>query len=135
MSVQKMQRSGFAAALAAGLIAAGMATSAAADGHWPEKIMESCRALVKSGDGNGAVERDCYQMMTGVKEVLQIIGSDYYPVGKNAGFCMIPGTTPEQLAGALVTFADANPDCEKSAAMSGCLSAALKHSYEEGCSL
>lgn len=133
MDLAIFRRTGLAVVVGAVLSGAAVVPTSA-DTRWPG-VMESCRALVKSGNRDGALERECYLMMAGVKEVLQIIGSDYYPVGKNAGFCMVPGTSAMQLASALVTYSDIDPNCEKTSAMSGCLSEALRHSFAKGCDM
>ncbi len=126
-------RKGLAAAGLIGVMLGASTQAAVADSGWPN-VMESCRALVQTGAKDGELERDCYLIMIGVRETLSIMGG-FYPLGKTAGFCMVPGTTPLQLASALVTHADMNPDCERLAAMSMCISSAMKAAFGKGCDM
>ncbi len=115
--------------LAITMLAAGLAQQAAAQTH-TQVFVADCQALV-TGSGPGA--ENCRSMLEGAIGAFSLIGSDYYPVSAALGYCILPGTTPEQAARVIVDFAESNLDYVRRAHFSMCMNMAFKVAYSSTC--
>ena len=61
------------------------------------------------------------------------MNDDYFPLSIAVGFCILPGTEPEELARVLLDYLDQDPDCARLAHFSMCLLQAWRDAYSENC--
>ena len=111
------------------LLAVGFNSQASAQTHTPVFVAD-CRALV-TGAGPGA--ENCRAMLEGAIGAFSLLGKDFYPVSAELGYCILPGTTPEQAARVIIDYVDSNPDCERLAHFSMCMNLAFKDAYASTC--